>query len=338
MGAPKNTTTTNTSEPPEYLQPFLTNAAQQATNQFQKGDKQYYPGSTLAGQSFQTNQTMADTYDRATRGSGAVDAGQNFIQQGLSGSAQPAYNANSNLFGSASNPFASGANPYGSVNNPYMDAQFQRAALSTQNQLASEFNRAGRNVGASEPIRAQQLNDLASSMYGGAYENERNRGLSYGQQQLGIGATGYENERARMANEQGQNQSINANAAENAAQRQQGLLGYGIPYANQDYTDLQQRASVGTAMDQRAQQEVNADVDRYNYGQNAAGNSLDEYIRRLTGFAGTGGVQTQVTPNQGNGLGSALGGAMSGASLGGMFGPWGSLIGGGAGLLGGIFG
>jgi hypothetical protein len=59
--------------------------------------------------------------------------------------------------------------------NPYLDATFNKAALATQNQLASQFAGSGRNVEASEGLRSQQLNDLATQVYGGAYENERNR-------------------------------------------------------------------------------------------------------------------------------------------------------------------
>jgi hypothetical protein len=63
-------------------------------------------------------------------------------------------------------------NPNG---NPYLDQTFDMAALRTQNQLSSEFARGGRNVEASQPIRSQQLGDLATQIYGGAYDAERNR-------------------------------------------------------------------------------------------------------------------------------------------------------------------
>lgn len=59
--------------------------------------------------------------------------------------------------------------------NPYLDATFNKAALATQNQLASQFARSGRNVDASEGLRSQQLNDLATNIYGGNYQAERDR-------------------------------------------------------------------------------------------------------------------------------------------------------------------
>lgn len=59
--------------------------------------------------------------------------------------------------------------------NPYLDQTFQNAAHATQNQLSSEFAGAGRNLGASYPARSQQLQTLASNIYGQNYQTERDR-------------------------------------------------------------------------------------------------------------------------------------------------------------------
>jgi hypothetical protein len=94
-------------------------------------------------------------------------------------------------------PLVQGAQDYtqGVINgnylnaNPHLDATFNRAALATQNQLASQFAGAGRNVDASQQLRSQELNDLATGIYGGAYDSERNR-----QQQAASMATGLANQ------------------------------------------------------------------------------------------------------------------------------------------------
>lgn len=57
--------------------------------------------------------------------------------------------------------------------NPYLNNTFNMAADATQNRLASEFAGSGRNLDASSPLRAQELNNLATSIYGGAYQQER---------------------------------------------------------------------------------------------------------------------------------------------------------------------
>lgn len=101
------------------------------------------------------------------------------IQAGI-GAIQADYNAGA----SAPNPLVAQAQDYfGQVlggdflnpaTNPNLQATFDTAAQATQNRLSSEFAGAGRNVGASFPARSQELQTLASSIYGGAYNNERN--------------------------------------------------------------------------------------------------------------------------------------------------------------------
>src|SRR6185437_4907050 len=53
--------------------------------------------------------------------------------------------------------------------NPYLSNEFNLAANDVQNRLQSEFAGAGRNVIGSLPIQADQLNNLATQLYGGAY-------------------------------------------------------------------------------------------------------------------------------------------------------------------------
>lgn len=129
-------------EPPSYQLPYLQSGVAQAQTLYNQG-RRVVPFSP------QTEMAISGTTQRALTGSPVTNAAQNYATTSLQGG----------FLGS----------------NPWLDQTFNRAALSTQNQLASEFARSGRNVGASEPIRAQQLNDLATGIYGGAYENERNR-------------------------------------------------------------------------------------------------------------------------------------------------------------------
>lgn len=291
-------TTIQKSDPPSWAVPYLQSGLGMAENLYANNSPNYVP--TVSDT---TRQAQDLVKQRALEGSGAVNAGQNFIESGLSRPASPIYQQ------AGENPYALQPNMFGSASNPYLDATFNKAALATQNQLASEFARGGRNVGASQGLRAQQLNDLATNIYGGDYANERNRQLQYQQQLTGIGATGIENERNRLMQ-----------SGESAADRQQGLLGYGIPYGSQDYTDLQQLASVGGAQ------------DRYGDAINAIpGQMVDDYIRRVTGQIGGYGTSTSSTPMYRNPLTGAVGGAMAGSSFG-----LPGIIGGG--LLGGIFG
>jgi hypothetical protein len=143
----KPQTTTTTSEPPKYLLPYLQQGAEGAAGQYNAG------GTPVTPFSSQTEQALQMAQQRATSGSPVNQAAQDYTTKTLQGG----------FMGS----------------NPYLDATFNRAALGTQNQLASQFGRSGRNVGESQFLRGEQLNNLATNIYGGDYEAERAR-----QQQL----------------------------------------------------------------------------------------------------------------------------------------------------------
>lgn len=55
------------------------------------------------------------------------------------------------------------------ANNPYLNSEFTQAANQTQDRLASEFAGSGRGTVGSLPLRSDELNNLATSLYGGAY-------------------------------------------------------------------------------------------------------------------------------------------------------------------------
>jgi len=148
---------TTTAGPPSWQLPYIKEGMAGAQQQYQAGGTPVVPFSP------ETEAALTGTAARAQNGNAGVTAAQNVNTQTMNGG----------FLG----------------NNPYLDATFNRAALQTQNQLQSEFARSGRNVDAAQGLRSQQLNDLATGIYGGAYDAERNR------QQQAIGsATGLANQ------------------------------------------------------------------------------------------------------------------------------------------------
>lgn len=133
-------TQTTTTLPPAYQQPYL---------QYGLGQSRalYDQGTNVVPFSQQSEQALQGIQQRATQGSPLVDAAQQYAQKSLTGG----------FMGS----------------NPWLDNTFEQARLATQGGLASEFGRSGRNVGAAEGLRAQQMNDLATRIYGGNYAQER---------------------------------------------------------------------------------------------------------------------------------------------------------------------
>lgn len=149
LGGGGSSRQTTTQEPPAYLRPFLQEAMGGAQNLYRGGPQQYFPGETVTPFSQDTQTALQMARDRATGGSQVTQNAQGYAADVLGGK------------------YLGG--------NPHTDAAFGRAALATQNQLSSEFGRAGRNIGASEGLRGQQLNDLATQFYYQDYNNERAR-------------------------------------------------------------------------------------------------------------------------------------------------------------------
>jgi hypothetical protein len=133
-------TQTTTTTPPAYQLPYLQYGLNQSKQLYDQGN-QVIPFAP------QSETALSGIEQRATQGSPLVGTAQDYAQKSLNGG----------FLGS----------------NPYLDQTFNQAALATQNQLASQFAGAGRNVDASQGLRSQQLNDLATKIYGGNYANER---------------------------------------------------------------------------------------------------------------------------------------------------------------------
>ena len=99
------------------------------------------------------------------------------------------------------------------------------------------------------------------------------------------------------------------------------------------FADLQKLAQVGAAREAQSQAELEADMQRFQFEQEAPGQALANYMAMIQG--GTVGG-TSATPVYRQPIGSALSGALGGAQLGGMFGMPG--VGAGVGALAGLLG
>lgn len=145
--------------PPSYLAPYMGTALGQAANLLQSGGPQYYTGQQVAGFNPTQQNAMKRIVSTGMNGSPALKAAQGFDQTLLQS---------------------------GGGSNPYLDQMYKQAAGATQNQLTGEFAGMGRNASAAAPLRAEQLNDLATSLYGGQYQNNIQNALAAGNQAQGL--------------------------------------------------------------------------------------------------------------------------------------------------------
>lgn len=123
---------------PSWALPYQQYGAQQATAQYQGVNS---PQQLVAGFSPQQNEAITGIQS-LTENNPSLTAANNYSTSVLNG------------------------NP---ANNPYLNSEFNSAANTVQNRLDSEFAGAGRNIIASAPVQADQLNNLATQLYGGAY-------------------------------------------------------------------------------------------------------------------------------------------------------------------------
>lgn len=208
---------------------------------------------------------------RALAGSPVTDAAQNYATQSLSGG----------LMGQ--NPFLSGGS------NPYLDATFNQAADAVTNQVQSNFGTAGRDVRGADAagLAGDRYNDLATNIYGGAYESDANRRLA-----------AYQGERSL----------------------QQGIIPFAGQLASQDYADIGQLANVG-------QTHENLMAQYLNQPQTSLNNYLGQLSGLAGGYGVTTAQTPTERNVLAGALGGASAGAMlgpwgmlGGGILGGLFG------------------
>ena len=140
-------TSTTTQEIPAELKPLATNYTNQAI--------------ALSNTPYQSylSQRYADLNPTQYAGLNMV------ANRALGGSATNA-NAENQL-----NQMIAGGNT-----NPYLDAMYDKAASKVTDSVNSQFSGAGRyGSGAQADVLSQNLGDLATNIYGGAYENDRAR-------------------------------------------------------------------------------------------------------------------------------------------------------------------
>ena len=144
-GQPSNVTQTSVQQLPSWLNNANTYGSQQAQNLYNTGGPQYYPGNTVAPFSPMQEQYFSGVENLAQNGLPSSNAAQNYTTSVLNG------------------------NYLNPQTNPYLQDTFNQAANAVQNKLGTEFAGSGRNPEMSGAAQADQMNQLATQIYGGAY-------------------------------------------------------------------------------------------------------------------------------------------------------------------------
>lgn len=332
-GGGGNTTTTQKSDPWSGIQPYLSNLYGNADAYFKGGGPQYYPGQTVAQPTGATNQALGMGTSLALNGQPNINAAQGQNLATINGAGLNANPANPYLTGMAGgSSFANNpSNPYfqqaasGSFlnSNPYLDSMFKSATDPMVSQyknaiapgLMSQFSAAGRTGSnsnmqamqmAQQPL-AQGLAQAASSIYGGNYANERSLQQSAAQ---GLGAN-YMGGQANALTAAGQLGS-NYNVASN---QQQAAINNSIPLGQQSWNNIQNLMGIGQTQQGQQQANLNADIARFDYGQNQPLMNMQNYASLLQGMAPYASKTGTYNPGSMDPFSRAIGGGMAGNAI-----------------------
>jgi len=182
-----NQTQTTSSEPWGPMQPYLTKALPRIESDVLNRPKEYFPGSTVVPFSNQTEGALNWTEQRAMAGSPLLRNAQGLNNAMLGGQFLPGMPQNGAMTatGAAGGQGALAAQAMGppspegfgaTSGNPWLDATVQRAQDSVRGGLDSQFATSGRyGSGAHQGALANTYGNIATDIYGGAYESERGR-------------------------------------------------------------------------------------------------------------------------------------------------------------------
>ena len=141
-----------------------------------------------------------------------------------------------------------------SAGNPYFASMMANAARP----VVSEFNTAIRDIGSRTASSGRYGSGAMGEMESQASENLANALSSRGSE------LAYQN----YANERG---------------RQDQAIGNAGAIAGQDYSDIQQLMNVGQANEAQSLKQLQGDISRYDYGQNAPQQKLQNYLGSVYG-------------------------------------------------------
>ncbi|MFY1969572.1 hypothetical protein ACOTHT_30700 [Achromobacter xylosoxidans] len=311
-GGGGSSTTSTKVELPGYVQPYAERLMDWSYNLSQTPIP-VYGGQLTAGLNQDQLTAMNAIRSRALNGSADINA----ARQGLTATMQGQY-----MRGAEKNPYAG--------DNPYLDQAIQKTqgdiarnyAAGTGAQTLAQF----RNSGAFGGSAMQETQDMQNRVLGDTLANASS----------GMRMQDYDIQRQIAAQDLQRDDAL----WNSERQRQMQAMGLAPSLANTDYQNYQALLGIGDIQREYSQSQLNDALTRWQQQVSQPYQQMEILANGITGATGGGIARNQVgpNPNQVNRTAGALGGAASGAAMGSMFGPWGTAIGGGLGLLGGLFG
>lgn len=304
-GGGQSQNSTSKTEPWEEQQPYLEKGFEQAGNIYDRGPAEYYPGQTYTDMSPYRQAGLFGAAGTALGGNPLAQNAAGYAANTLGGNGDNPYSGILNSGVQGMQDTASGAFLN---NNPHLDQVYGSAADKAVDEwsstimpgIAAQFGQSG---GAGTTMHSElatraggelsdTLGQLKSSIYGGNYQQERDR-MTGAQSNLG---------------------NLGSNLYGTGVQERMGLAGMAGQLRDNQFSDWGKLQEVGQGFEEQQGKVLEDDINRWNYGQNADLASLQDYMAMITGNYGSTST-TRQSSGGGSGMATALGGASMLASL-----------------------
>lgn len=305
MSSKPQTTTTN-SAPWSGQQPYLTKGFSEAEKIYNQGPAAYFPGQTYADMSQATQQGLQAQTALASGGNPLINNAASYGANVLGGQSDNPYAGILNAGTQGMQDTASGKYLN---SNPYLDATYNAAAGKVTDTFKNEAlpaiasglglsGMAGSTTSELLGARAggelsDSLAGLAANIYGGDYASERDRmaAAQSGLTSAGAGLYGT-----------GVNERLSALSAAPGIREAQ-------------FGDAAKLQEAGAAYEGQTTKEIEDQINRYNYNQNADLAALQDYMSMISGNFGSTSTSRTSGGATGNPLMQGLGVATSLAGL-----------------------
>jgi hypothetical protein len=304
-GSSKPQTTTTNTDPWKGQQPYLIKGFSEAGRIYDQGPQSYFPGQTYADMSDPTKAGLQAQTQLASGGNPLIGNASSYVTNTLGGQSDNPY---SSILGSGVGGMQATARGDFLNANPYLDQAYNQAAgkvSQTFNDetipaIASGLGLSGMaGSTTSELLGAKaggELSDslagLASNIYGGNYQAERDR---MSQAQSGLTSTG-------------------AGLYGTGVNERLSTLSQAPGIREAQFGDAAKLQEAGQAYEGQTAKEIEDQINRYNYNQNAPMAALQDYMAMIQGNYGGTSTQTAKAAS-GSGLQQGIGAAISLASL-----------------------
>jgi len=291
-GGGQSQTTTQNIDP--AILPYITYGLDEAQNLYEDASPEYYPDATYVPASATTTEALGLAGDRARTGSPLIPQAQSTIS-GMQSAVNPALSNYAALTGGIPSGALAGTEAtargdYLSAGNPYFSSMMASAAKP----VVTEFNKAIRDIGSRTAASGRYGSGAMGELEGTASENLANA-LSNRAAELAYSNYGAERGRQEQAvarlgdiTNQTFNQRLSAaqglgGLSETQAQRQMSAAQLAPQMAMADYSDINQLAKIGQTEEQYAKDALNADIARFEFGENKPYNKLSSYLSAAYG-------------------------------------------------------